>query len=478
MKTRFFAWPLALAGALTLGTGLQGDNSRSKRPNRAEISPNSAGAMPVLAATPPMGWNSWDGYGTTINEEQVKANAVWFASHLKAAGWQYVVIDMEWFVTNPTAEGNSKNSIYTLDANGRYVPAANRFPSSADGKGFKPIGDYIHSLGLKFGIHILRGIPKKAVENNSPIAGSSFRARDAADTNETCPWNPDNFGSDASRPAAQAYYDSIAALYASWGVDLIKVDCIASHPYRGDEIRMLSAAIAKSGRPIVLSLSPGPAPIEKAHEMAKYAQMWRISNDIWDLWHSPADYPQGLSDQFANVLKWAGIGKPGHWPDADMLPLGYLGPAPAWGKPRQTQLTHDEQRTLMTLWSIFPSPLMIGGDLTKADKWTESLLTNREVLAVDQHSTGSRPLLADEKSVAWIAETPAHNAYYLAAFNRTNARLELSFSPKQHGLADADYEGRDLWSHTDLPPVRSFTLRLPAHGCVLFKLRAVQSTSH
>jgi len=117
-----------------------------------------------------MGWNSWDGYGTTINEDQVKANAAWFAQHLKPFGWEYIVIDMEWFVTNPTAEGNSKNSLFTLDSHGRYIPALNRFPSSADGKGFKPIGDYIHSLGLKFGIHILRGIPKKAVESNAPIA--------------------------------------------------------------------------------------------------------------------------------------------------------------------------------------------------------------------------------------------------------------------------------------------------------------------
>src|SRR5215831_19809662 len=149
-----------------------------------------------LATRPPMGWNSWDGYGTTINEEQFKANAKWMSDHLKAFGWEYAVIDMEWFVTNPTPQGNSKTSVYTLDSNGRYVPAENRFPSSAGGKGFKPIGDYVHSLGLKFGIHILRGVPKKAVETNAAIAGSSYRAADAADTSETCPWNYDNYGAD------------------------------------------------------------------------------------------------------------------------------------------------------------------------------------------------------------------------------------------------------------------------------------------
>src|SRR5579862_3761009 len=296
-----------------------------------------------LAATPPMGWNSWDGYGTTVNEADVKANASWLAAHLKDFGWQYVVVDMEWFVTNPIPEGNSKASQYQLDEYGRYIPAPNRFPSAIAGAGFRPLADYVHSLGLKFGIHILRGIPKQAVDKNLPVQGTQLRAADAALQSDTCPWNFDNFGIDTSKPAGQAYYDSIARLYAQWDVDLIKVDCIASHPYKGEEIRMLSEALRKTGRPIVLSLSPGATPLDKADEMGRYAQMWRISDDIWDLWHSTVAYPQGLGDQFQNVLKWAGKSQPGRWPDADMLPLGYLGPAPGWGKPRQSQLSHDEQ---------------------------------------------------------------------------------------------------------------------------------------
>src|SRR5580704_10516663 len=295
------------------------------RPPAADQSPASS-----LATTPPMGWNSWDGYGTTINEADFKTNADWFAKHLKPFGWQYVVIDADWFVTNPVAEGNSKTFQYVMDGYGRYLPAASRFPSANDAAGFKPLADYVHSLGLKFGIHILRGIPKQAVDHNLPIAGSIYHAADAADPSDTCSWNFDNYGISATKPGAQAYYDSIAQLYASWGVDLLKVDCISSRPYKGDEIRMLSVALHKCGRPIVLSLSPGPAPIEKTEEMSEYAQMWRISDDIWDLWHSAVQYPQGLGDQFANVEKWAGVGRAGHWPDADMLPWGFLGPAPGW----------------------------------------------------------------------------------------------------------------------------------------------------
>jgi alpha-galactosidase len=256
--------------------------------------PQPAGATqttkaPLLAETPPMGWNSWDGYGTTINEADFKANARWFADHLKPYGWQYVVIDAEWYVANPVPEGNSKTSQFVMDKYGRFIPAVNRFPSAANGAGFKPLADYVHSLGLKFGFHIIRGIPRQSVDRNLPVAGSDYHAVDAANTSDTCPWNFDNYGLDSVKHGAQAYYDSIAQLYASWSADMVKIDCISSHPYKGDEIRMLSLALGKTGRPIVLSLSPGPAPIENVDEMRQYAQMWRISNDIWDLWHSTKD---------------------------------------------------------------------------------------------------------------------------------------------------------------------------------------------
>jgi alpha-galactosidase len=432
------------------------------------------GASELLAATPPMGWNSWDGYGTTVKEADFKANAQWLADHLKAYGWQYAIVDMEWFVTNPTPEGNSKNSLYTLDETGRYRPALNRFPSAAEGVGFKSLADFTHALGLKFGIHILRGIPKSAVEKNLPIAGTPYHAADAAITSDTCPWNPDNYGVDPSKPAGQAYYDSIARLYAQWEVDLIKVDCIASHPYKGEEIRMLSEALRKTGRPIALSLSPGAAPFEKAKEMARYAQMWRISDDIWDIWHSAETYPQGLGDQFANVEKWTGVGRPGQWPDADMLPLGFLGPAPGWGKPRQTRLSHDEQRTLVSLWCIFPSPLMVGGDLTAADAWTTSLLTNREVLNVDQHSTGNRVALSSAQTMVWAADsTDSSTKHYVAVFNRSEAVENLRYAWKDLGLTAGKYKWRDLWEQKDLGEADAFTLTVPSHGVALYAVELV-----
>jgi alpha-galactosidase len=444
---------------------------------QAEARPAPQAGQAILAPTPPMGWNSWDGYGTTVKEADVKANAKWLAEHLQSAGWQYVVVDMEWFVTNPTPEGNSKTSLYTLDSYGRYTPALNRFPTAANDAGFKPLADYLHSLGLKFGIHILRGIPKQAVEKNLPIFGSSYRAAEAANTSDSCPWNPDNYGLKAANPGAQAYYDSIAKLYASWEVDLIKVDCISSRPYAGDEIRMLSGALARTGRAIVLSLSPGPAPIEKIDEMRTNAQMWRISNDIWDLWHSTVDYPQGLGDQFANVAKWAGMAQPGHWPDADMLPLGHLGPAPGWGQPRDTRLTHDEQKTLMTLWSIFPSPLMVGGELSLADEWTISLLTNPEVIAVDQHSGGNHPVIATDKTVVWVAQSGLPGNHYMAVFNLGDSSQRVRYSWAALGFPGAQYKLRDLWERKDAGVGAAMEVTVPPHGVMLYRLSPVSATA-
>jgi alpha-galactosidase len=424
----------------------------------------------TLAATPPMGWNSWDSYGEAVSEADIRANARWMSGHLKSSGWQYIVVDMGWYVTNHSAGSNAENAQFSLDEFGRFTPARNSIPSAAPGAGFQPLAGYVHSLGLKFGIHILRGIPREAVRKNLPIAGSSFHAADAANTSDTCPWNPFNYGLGASKPAAQAYYDSIAQLYAGWGVDFLKVDCIADHPYKGDEIRMLSQALGKSGRPMVLSLSPGPAALEKAEELSRYAQMWRISDDVWDLWHSDKQFPSGVQNQFARAAKWAPFSGPGHWPDADMLPLGRLEPVAGWEQPRATRLTHDEQRTQLTLWSIFRSPLMMGGNLTLCDDWTESLLTNAEVLAVDQHSTGNHAVFLTDKAAVWLARPVSGDGYYLAVFNLDSVPQSLHIKWGIVGLSEGQHHLRDLWEHRDLGPAEFLSVTLSPHAAALYKV--------
>jgi alpha-galactosidase len=423
---------------------------------------------PIVAQTPPMGWDSWDAYAESVKESDDRANAEWMANNLKSYGWEYVIVDMGWYVTNHSAGVSAQNAQFSMDAFGRYMPAENTFPSSTNGAGFRPLADYIHRLGLKFGIHILRGIPKEAVEKNLSIQGSEFHARDAADTTDTCPWNPYNYGLDTTKPAAQAYYDSLARQFAEWQVDYVKVDCIASHPYKGEEIRLLSQALKKSGRPMVLSLSPGPAPIEKAEEMAKYANMWRISDDEWDVWQSSEEFPQGINNQFERAAEWAVHSRPGNWPDADMLAIGQLGPAPGWSEARATRLTKDEQRTLLTLWAIFRSPLIMGGNLTACDEWTKSLLSNAEVLLVDQHSKSNRAIETTARTAVWEAERDDAKGNYIAVFNRSDAAQTLTYDWKQLGLNDREYAVRDLWEQKELGRKSAIKVTLPAHGSALY----------
>jgi hypothetical protein len=424
-----------------------------------------------LAATPPMGWNSWDAYGLTIKEPEYKANADWMAKHLKQFGWQYAVVDEGWYLQNPESGGKPAWQ-FTLDNQSRFLPAPNRFPSAANGAGFKPLADYVHSLGLKFGLHIIRGIPREAAAKNLPIADSSYHAAEATDQSDTCAWNPDNYGV-KDNPAGQAYYDSLAKLYASWGVDFIKVDCISSRPYKESEIRMISAALRKTGRPIVLSLSPGPTSLAVADHVRKYAQIWRISDDFWDYWNPSPDegWAQTLHGQFATAAGWAPHIGPGHWPDADMLPIGYIGPRPGLGSVRQTRFTHDEQRTLLTLWSIVRSPLFIGGDLLHNDDWTTALLTNPEVIAVNQHSTGNRPLITTNGAVIWSARPEGGKGHYLAIFNRGESVQDIDLGWNEVGLVLGKvYNLRDLWERKDLGSATSLKLTLQPHACVLYRV--------
>ena len=435
------------------------------------LSAQQAKPSPRLAATPPMGWNSWDSYGLTITEAEYKANADWMAKHLKQFGWQYAVVDEGWYLRNPESGGKPAWQ-FTLDKQGRFMPAPNRFPSAADGAGFRPLADYVHSLGLKFGIHIIRGIPREAVAKNLPIAGTEYHAADAADTSDTCSWNPDTYGV-KSNPAGQAFYDSLAQLYSNWGLDFIKVDCISSRPYKASEIHMISSALKNAGRPIVLSLSPGPTSLAVADDVRRYAQMWRISDDFWDYWNPPPEEPwtQTLRGQFATAVGWASYGGPGHWPDADMLPIGYLGPRPGLGSARLTRFSHDEQRTLLAFWCIIRSPLIIGGDLPHNDEWTASLLTNPEVIAVDQHSTANRPLITTNGAVIWSARPEDGKGHYLAIFNRAEAAEDIALEWNELGLAAGKgYRLRDLWDHKDLGSASSLKLKLQPHACVLYRV--------
>jgi alpha-galactosidase len=361
------------------------------------------------ALTPPMGWNSWDCYGPTVTEQEVKANADYMAEHLKKYGWEYIVVDIRWYVENDKAHGyNQKDPIIVFDEYGRLMPAVNRFPSSAGGKGFKPLADYIHDKGLKFGIHIMRGIPRLAVERNTPILGSTATAKDIYSTENLCTWLSDMYSVDVKKEGAQEYYNSLFNLYALWGVDLVKVDDL-SRPYHKDEIEMIRKAIDDCGRPIVLSTSPGETPLKYADHISSHANLWRIIDDFWDNWSQ-------LNEHFSLFEKWIPYMSPGHWPDGDMLPLGRIGIRAERGDNRMGMLTEDEQYTLMSLFLICRSPLMFGGNLPDNDEFTLNLITNEEALAVLNKSKNNRLLFRDGVKIVWTADDVDSHDKYLALF--------------------------------------------------------------
>jgi alpha-galactosidase len=415
-----------------------------------------------LARRPPMGWNSWDSFATTITEAQARDVAQVMADKLAPHGYRYFTIDIQWYEPNATGFDYRPDAPLVMDAWGRLQPAVNRFPSSAGGAGFKPLADHVHGLGLKFGLHLMRGIPRQAVARDLPIKGTPYRAADIADPTSLCPWNGDMYGVDMTKSGAQAYYDSVFALLAAWGVDYVKVDDI-SRPYDAHraEIEAVRRAIDRCGRPMVLSLSPGETALSAADHVGRHANLWRISDDFWD------DWPL-LRAQFARLAAWNPHRGSGYWPDADMLPLGVLD----LGK-RASRFSRDEQKTMMTLWSIARSPLIMGGDLRRLDDWTLSLLTNDEVLAVDQNSTANRPLFDRDGLVAWTAQVPKSKDRYLALFNTGDpARGSV---PAPVDLATIGLTGRararDLWARSPASEVSGvFAPAIPGHGAGLYRL--------
>jgi hypothetical protein len=416
-----------------------------------------------LAPTPPMGWNSWDCYGTTVREEEVKANADYMAEHLARYGWSYVVVDIQWYEPNAKAGGYRSNAELIVDDYGRLLPAVNRFPSAADGAGFKALADYIHSLGLKLGIHIMRGIPRQAVRANLPILNSPYHAQDIADTEHACPWNDDMYGIDMSKPGAQAYYDSIATLYASWGVDYIKADDML-YPYHAKEIAGFRRALDGADPAIVLSLSPGvDLTTDRAEHLQQHCELFRISADFWDRWDD-------LKAQFEICKTWSAYSGPGCWADADMLPLGHIGIRAERGADRMSLLAHDEQTMLMTLWAMSRSPLMFGGDLPSNDDFTLSLLTNADVLAITLNSSDNRELFRQGDQVVWTAKSGDSDAVYVALFNlgETPAKIAVDLASLGEGK---QYQVQELWSHADLGVVEG-RLEQPVatHGAKLLRL--------
>ncbi|MDW2798856.1 alpha-galactosidase [Clostridium boliviensis] len=421
-----------------------------------------------LSDTPPMGWNSYDYYDTAVTERDIRANAEYMAKHLKEFGWEYIVVDIQWYATDAGTRRDQYQYIpfgkIEMDEYSRLLPCPDRFPSSVGGHGFKPLADYIHELGLKFGIHIMRGIPRIAAHSCSNILNTDITADMISDPYSICSWNPDMYGVIPQAEGAQAYYNSVFQLYAQWGVDFIKCDdiCRMDAPSAKDEIRMLHEAIINSGRQMVLSLSPGPARLEEAWHYETYANMWRITDDFWDDWHL-------LKQMFERCEHWQNHVSAGNYPDCDMLPVGMLGKG--FGNERQTRFTKEEQITMLTLWCMFRSPLMIGGELTLMDEWTRNLLTNPDVLALLSDDCKATQLFRNAQTCIWHSYHRINGFNYLAVFNLSGNEREIAVPPCL--LNQEDFKMiclKELWTgETFTCSTKNLNIRVPGHGASLYR---------
>lgn len=439
---------------------------------------------PHAASTPPMGWNSWDSYGTTVTEAEVLANARFMATHMAHAGWDTLVVDIQWYEPAARAGGYVPGAALCLDADGVQAPAPGRFPSALDGRGFTSLAEQVHELGLRFGLHLMRGIPRQAVAADLPVPGTLYRTSQIAVVTDTCPWNTDNYGLDLTHPGALAWLDLQIDRIVGWGVDFLKVDDMLA-PYHADAVEALASAVARAsarhGREVVISLSPGTH-LSLAHleHLREHADMWRVSDDLWDRWDD-------VADQLGRMARWAPHQRPGAWADADMLPLGRIGVRAERGEQRDSLLTPAERRTLLTLWCLARSPLFVGGDLPTSDAATIADLTHPGLLEIHRHSTGGAELFREGDLVAWGADGVGASAgtRWVALFSTADAPARVAIPASALGLDVAGTALLDIWDGQTIaldPPSPAsgrsalLDLEVPAHGVRLLKYTPAEHT--
>lgn len=448
-------------------------------PGEANLGNTSETAEPfpdkeLLAGEPPMGWNSFDSYGVYLHEEAAIANIEAMARKLKKAGYEYFVIDNGWFGEYKLQPGSifaAEKHAHDVRINefGHFLPSKVYFPS-----GIRHLAERCHDLGLKFGVHLMRGIPRKAYQMDLPIKGTPHTARDIADIDpeRNCRWCTYCYGVDMSKPGAQEWYDGLIQHIADMGVDFIKYDDIVPYP---DEVEAVAEAIRKTGRPIVLSLSPGNTVDPNAIDSFKRANMLRVTEDVWD--------EQKYIDRcFEAWRKWQGAEAPGFWIDMDMIPFGQLqlmspedddGGAndvalAGKGRNRWCQLSTDQMETFITMRAIAASPLMMGGDLPTLDSESLALITNEEMVACNQNGVMGSLVESRNGLEIWCApKKVSQGSGWIGVFNRNDtgsigfrvesARLGVPLNARLH----------DIWKDRRILP-GEFRL-IPANGVLFMK---------
>lgn len=423
-------------------------------------------AESLMAPTPPMGWNSYDSYGTYLHEKAAMENLKVFVEKFKPLGYDYFVLDGGWYIEYETQPGTlfpttDKADKVNLNADGYFIPSKVYFPN-----GLKALADECHRNGVKFGMHILRGIPRRTVELNTPIKGTSYHAADIANTVSTCPWNPHTYGVDMSKPGAQEWYDGYIQLLADTGVDFIKADDIVTYPA---EIAAVQKAIAQCGRKILLSLSPGNRVMGSEIKLYEQADMLRVTGDVWD---EQVD----IDKCFDAWLTWQNVPvREGFWFDMDMIPFGELQVMIPEGTTRKMagegvhrfdRFSLPQKESFITMRAMSASPLMMGGMLASLDRDSLQLLTNRDMIACNQNGVVGHLTSNGKYLQCWKTPQKSNSGRsgWVAVFNRSSEKNSGGIGLKDLGLkGEKKYRLHDIWGNKPFKPGK---VDLDPNGCI------------
>ncbi|VGO14880.1 Alpha-galactosidase A [Pontiella desulfatans] len=425
-----------------------------------------------VVQTPPLGYNSFDSYNCCLYEEVAMKEIDAFIEKFSPHGYEYFVIDNGWFSSPESTnfngylvpiENKARAEHVTVNEFGIVQPSELYFSN-----GFKPLVDKLQANGLKFGVHLMRGIPKVAVERDLPIKGTDYTARDIYTTKEDCVWCDYMHGVDMTRPGAQEFYNSVFDQFAAWGIDFVKVDDVTHHPA---EIEAYVKAIEQCGRPMVLSLSAGNTSNVKYIDTYRKTNMVRTTPDIWD-------NQESLDRSFNSMRKWQGLERPGFWPDLDMIPFGelcilsrkeiqkrplkkteaqFLGHMHHW-----CFFSENQKETFITQRAISASPIMIGGSMISLDEHSYQLLTHKEMLACVKNGVHGK-LVHEENGVElWNAPVANRDRFgyqeytstegWMALFNRTDEEQTVQFDWRYLRFLPKGkvYDFEDMWGSQSL----------------------------
>lgn len=421
-----------------------------------------------LAPKPPLGWNSWNSYRNHISEKEVLENLEIFAKKLKPHGYEYFVIDSRgWYSEHALIPGSDRPwrgqaLDYSINEYGYPVPSKIHFPN-----GFKPIISRARELGVKFGLHFMRGVLRKAYEFNLPVKGTSYRIRDIANPKNTCSWSDLSYGIDMSKPGAQEYYRGMIDHIANMEVDFIKYDDIIPYP---DELEAVGNAVAAHKRDMVLSLSPGDTTTPDKIKAYEYGHMLRITPDAWDR-------RVYLDQAFQRWHQWQGQARPGFWPDMDLITLGTLTALEeGWGNPqvdrmptdrlfkkdpqqldalffRQCRFSRAQERTCLTLRALAASPLFMGGCLIRSEQRVFDMLTQKDILECNQNGLSGKFQSKTKSLEVW--RTPMSGVEgqgWIGVFNRDTQGKSGTFNPSlaSFGLPEDRYQFKSVWTNDDI----------------------------